>query len=291
MKFEFVRAERALYAVSLLCSVLGVARSGFYAWLARRPSAHRVRDAELAVEVVASHKRNRSVYGSPRVHADLAARGVRVGKKRVARLMRENGLQARPRRRFVATTDSRHDEPLAPNLLKRNFEVSAPNDTWVSDVTYVPTSEGWLYLAVVLDLFSRRVVGWATSAINDTDLTLSALSLAVARRKPRPGLMHHSDRGSTYASDAYRRALARHGIVASMSRLGDCWDNAVAESFFSTLKTELVGTKRYATRSAANELIRDYIESFYNPQRRHSHTDYLSPIEYELRAFSAGNAA
>lgn len=291
MKFEFIRVERALYTVSLLCRVLGVARSGFYAWLARGPSAHQTRDAELAVEVVASHKRSRGVYGSPRVHADLAARGVRVSKKRVARLMRERGLQARPRRRFVATTDSRHDAPPAPNLVARDFDASAPNETWVSDVSFVPTSEGWLYLAVVLDLFSRRIVGWATSATNDTELTLRALSLAVTRRKPPRGLVHHSDRGSTYAATAYQRALARHGIVPSMSRIGDCWDNAVAESFFSTLKTELVGSKRYASRAVAHELIRDYIESFYNPQRRHSHVGYLSPVEYELRSFSKGNAA
>jgi transposase InsO family protein len=291
VKFEFIRAERALFSVALLCAVLEVTRSGFYAWLSRGASIRRRRDAQLAVEVAATHKRNRGVYGSPRIHADLRARGVRVGKKRVARLMREQGLRARRTRRFVATTDSRHHAPIAPNLLARDFTARAPNERWVTDVTFIPTTDGMLYLAVVLDLFSRRVVGWATSASNDTELALAALGVAARARKPPVGLVHHSDRGSTYASDAYQRALANSGIVASMSRAGDCWDNAVAESFFATLKEELPGIDRCATRAAAAELVRDYIESFYNPTRRHSHNGYLSPIEFELKAFVAMVAA
>ena len=291
MKFEFIRVEKALYPVTVLCAVLEVARSGFYAWLSRAASARARSDSQLAVEVAATHKRSRGRYGSPRVHADLRARGVRVSKKRVARLMREIGLRARRTRRFVATTNSRHLEPVAPNVLARNFETDAPNEAWASDVTFIQTNEGWLFLAVVIDLFSRRVVGWATSAKNDTALTLAALTLAVRRRKPNAGLVHHSDRGSTYAADEYRRALASSGIIASMSRAGDCWDNAVVESFFSTLKHELVDTKPYATRAAATELLRDYIETFYNLARRHSYLEYVSPIEFELKSRSVATAA
>ncbi len=289
--FEFIEVEKATYSVVLLCSVLGVARSAYYAWRTRGPSARQRSDAQLAVEIAATHKRNRGVYGSPRIHADLRARGRYVSRKRVARIMREQRLRARPTRRFVATTNSRHHEPIAPNLLQRDFIATSPNTAWVADVTYLPTCDGFLYLAVILDLFSRRVVGWATSATNDADLTLAALDVALRLRKPERGLVHHSDRGSTYAAARYRRALARRGIVASMSRAGDCWDNAVAESFFSTLKSELVGLERYATRTATTELIRDYIESFYNPQRRHSHVGYVSPIEFELKSHGAATAA
>jgi putative transposase len=289
--FEFIEVERATFPLVVLCAVLGVARSAFYAWRKREPSARSRRDAQLAVEIAATHRRNRGVYGSPRIHAELRARGVRVSRKRVARLMREQRLRARPTRRFVATTNSRHREPVAANLVQRDFVAATPNTTWVADVTYLPTRDGWLYLAVILDLFSRRVVGWATSATNDTALTVAALDVAIRLRKPPPGLVHHSDRGSNYAAAPYRAALERRGIVASMSRAGDCWDNAVAESFFSTLKSELVGLERHATRAATAELIHDYIESFYNPQRRHSHVGYVSPIEFELKSLSAANMA
>lgn len=291
MIFEFIDAEKGIYPIVVLCAVLGVARSAYYAWRTRGASAHELRDAELATEIASSHARNRGVYGSPRIHADLRARGVHVSRKRVARLMRERSLRARDTRRFVATTNSRHSDPIAPNLVDRNFTASAPNETWVADVTFIATRDGWLYLAVLLDLFSRRVVGWATSATNDTTLTLTALHSAVRYRRPPRGLVHHSDRGANYTAAPYRRALATHGIVASMSRVGDCWDNAVAESFFSTLKHELVGLERHATREVANELIRDYIETFYNPQRRHSHVGYVSPIEFELRSLIAAPAA
>ena len=240
---------------------------------------------------MAIHRRSRRTYGSPRVHADLRAKGRRVGKKRVERLMRKNGLAAQRKRRFRRTTDSNHDGPIAPNVLERQFVQEAPNTVWVTDVTYIFTAEGWLYLAVMLDLFSRRVVGWATSDTNDRFLALDALYRSLRARRPQTGLVHHSDRGSPYASEDYRDALRDRGITASMSRTGDCWDNAVAESFFATLKGELVDHERYATRTAAVASIGDYIESFYNIERRHSHLGYVSPIEYELRSQSAALAA
>jgi len=214
-----------------------------------------------------------------------------VSKKRVARVMREKKLVARRKRSFRRTTDSNHDSPIAPNVLERNFDQEAPNKVWVTDVTYIATAEGWLYLAVMLDLFSRRVVGWATSDTNDRLLALDALDQALRARRPGAGLVHHSDRGSPYASEDYRKALRDGGITASMSRTGDCWDNAVAESFFATLKGELVDHERYATRAAAVASIGDYIERFYNTQRRHSHLGYVSPIEFELRSQTAAIAA
>ena len=291
MKYAFIVARTVAFPIALLCRVLGVSTSGFYAWLKRPEPEHTKVDARLAVEVAASHKRSRGRYGSPRVHADLRARGVHVGKKRVERLMREQGLAARRKRRFRKTTDSAHAQPIAPNVLERDFETSAPNEVWVTDVTYVWTDEGWLYLAAIIDLFARRVVGWAASDTNDTQLALTALAMATKRRKPARGLVHHSDRGSPYASDDYRRALTKLGIVASMSRKGDCWDNAVAESFFATLKVELVDDVDYATRAAGVASIGDYIELFYNRERRHSHIGYVSPVEYELRTEVASLAA
>jgi transposase InsO family protein len=216
---------------------------------------------------------------------------MRVGKKRVERLMRESGLEARRRRRFRCTTDSNHALPIAPNVLARRFDAKPPNAAWVTDVTYIPTEEGWLYLAVMLDLFSRRVVGWAASDTNDRALALEALARAARRRRPAAGLLHHSDRGSPYASEDYRRALGALGAVASMSRRGDCYDNAVAESFFATLKAELVDGERYATRAAATASIGEYIERFYNAERKHSYLAYTSPVEFELRAQVAAFAA
>jgi putative transposase len=243
------------------------------------------------VEIVAAHRRSRGTYGSPRVHAELRARGLCVGKKRVERLMREQGLEARRKRRFRRTTDSNHTLPIAPNVLARQFETNAPNEAWVTDVTYIPTGEGWLYLAAILDLFSRRVVGFAMSEQNDRALALEALQRALRARRPAAGLLHHSDRGSPYASEGYRSALREGGIVPSMSRTGDCWDNAVAESFFATLKAELVDAMRYPTRDAAMASIGDYLKRFYNHARRHSHLGYLSPVEFELRAQVAAFAA
>jgi putative transposase len=287
VKFAFIEAEKAVWPVEVQCDVLGVSRSGYYAWKAR-PDAPRVKaDAELVVEIKAASKVGRGNYGSPRVHRELRAKGRRVGKKRVERLMRQEGIVARKKRRFRRTTDSNHPHPIAPNVLERNFHVELPNTAWVTDVTYVWTNEGWLYLAAILDLFSRRVVGWAASANNDRALAFSALDRAIAARQPDPGLIHHSDRGSVYASIDYGAALSTVGAVKSMSRKGDCWDNAVAESFFATIKGEMLDHADYATRTAAIEAIADYIDGFYNPCRRHSAIDYLSPIEFELKFINA----
>jgi putative transposase len=291
VRFVFIAAEKALYPIRLLCEVLDVTRSGYYAWVDRPVSPKKIADARLLVEIKAALVRGRGAYGSPRVHRELRAHGIRVGKKRIERLMRENGLEARQKRRFVHTTDSRHEHPIAPNVLDREFNVDQANQAWVGDVTYIPTAQGWLYLAVLLDLFSRRIVGWATSAINDRDLALSALNQALRARRPRPGLVHHTDRGSPYASDDYRRVLAAHAITASMSRTGDCYDNAVAESFFATLKAEHVDHEDFATHELGTASIGDYIEAFYNCARRHSHVGYVSPIEFELRSQTKAIAA
>ena len=291
MKFAFIAASEVAFPVSTMCRVLGVTRSGFYAW-AKRPKPERAkRDAQLAATVAAVHQRSRRTYGSPRVHRELKARGVRVGKKRIERLMRENGIQGRRKRRYTRTTDSKHGGPIAPNLLARKFCVSAPNRAWVTDVTAIATGEGWLYLAPMLDLHSRRVVGWSASETNDTTLALDALRKALRARRPPPGLLHHTDRGSPYASDDYRAELRLHGVRRSMSRKGDCWDNAVAESFFGTLRAELVDHEQYRTHEAARHSISDYIETFYNIERRHSFLDYLNPIEFELRSATARVAA
>jgi transposase InsO family protein len=285
VKFAFILAQKALYPITLLCTVLSVSTSGFYAWRTRprTPSARARADEQLGVEIAAVHARSRRTYGSPRVFASLRAQGQRVGKKRVERLMRQRGLRGERKRPFRTTTDSRHADPIAPNRLARDFTATAPNRVWVTDVTAVRTREGWLFVAAMVDLFARRVVGWAMSETNDTALALAALERAVRARKPPPGLVHHSDRGSPYASGQYRAALAAHGMVASMSRKGDCWDNAVAESFFSTLKAELTERTNYATREEARRSIGEYIDGFYNVERRHSFNGYLNPTEYELR--------
>ena len=290
--FELVDAEKAKYPIQVLCDALELSRSGYYAWKTRAPSPRDKSDEKLAVEIAAAHAKSKRRYGSPRVHRALRNKGIHVGQKRVARLMRENGIVARQKRRFRRTTDSNHPNPIAPNVVARDFAPGAPNMVWAGDVTYVATAEGWAYLAVLLDLCSRRVVGWAISATNDTALALRALERAVRTRRFVPiGLVHHTDRGSPYASDDYRRALASHAMIASMSRKGDCWDNAVAESFFATLRVELVDDERYATRHAAETSIGDYIERFYNVERLHSHLDYVSPIEFELKARVAAIAA
>jgi transposase InsO family protein len=244
-------------------------------------------DRRLAVEIAAIHAESRRCYGSPRVHAELRARGHRTSRKRVGRLMRARGLAARRRRPFRVTTDSTHTRPVAPNLLARRFTPGTPQRGWVTDITFIATGEGWLYLAVILDLFSRRVLGWALSERLTSPLPLEALRMALARRRPSPGLLHHSDRGTQYVSTAYQGLLARHGIVISMSRRGNCWDNAVAESFFATLKVELVHGATWATREQARRAIAEYIELFYNPQRRHSSLGYRSPMTFERQVTQA----
>ena len=283
MRFQFIATEKAAFPIRLLCRTLQVSRAGFYAWPGRAPSARARADQRLGIEIATIHAETRRRYGSPRVRAELVKRGRRTSRKRVARLMRIRGLAGRRRRRFRVTTQSRHPFPIAANLLARQFERSAPDQAWLTDITYIPTGEGWLYLAVILDLCSRFVVGWAMNERITDDLTLDALGMALARRRPPAGLLHHSDRGSQYASGEYQRVLAHHGIVCSMSRRGDCWDNAVAESFFATLKVELVHDAAWATRAVARPELFEYLEVFYNGQRRHSALDYLSPREFEQR--------
>ena len=261
MKFAFIDTEKVQWPVLVLCAVLGVSRAGYYAWKRRGPSAHAMADERLGDEVRAAHERSRRTYGSPRVHHVLKTRGLRVGKKRIERLMRERGIVAKRRRRFRKTTDSKHQHPVAPNTLNRQFDVAQPNQAWVTDVTYVWTAEGWLYLGVMLDLCSRRVVGWAASETNDRELALDVLARASASRRPPAGLLHHSDRGSPYASEDYRKALRRQGAEASMSRRGDCWDNAVAESFFATIKGELIDHEFYSSHAVAIASIGEYIDS------------------------------
>lgn len=275
------------HKVARLCRALSVSKSGYYAWRGREPSRRSARDGELLLQIKEAHADSRRTYGSPRVHAELRARGTRCSRKRVARLMRSAGLSARRPRRAVRTTDSRHSLPVAANLLGRDFTAAAPDLRWAADITYVPTAEGWLYLAVILDLFSRRVVGHACAPTLATTLVVEAWALACGRRRPGAGLLHHSDRGSQYAGGEYQARLAEVGAQASMSRRGDCYDNAAVESFFGTLKTELIHGRRYATRAEARSDIFEYVEVFYNRQRRHSALGYLSPAEYEARHAAA----
>lgn len=286
MKYACVARHRSEYPVRLMCRVLDVAPSGFYAWRTRTaPCARAIADERLMLNVRVAHERSDGTYGAPRVHRELRDAGLRVGKKRVARLMRQDGLVGRPRpRRGVATTDSTHEDPVAPNRLDRQFDVEGVrelNRVWVSDITYIPTRQGWLYLAIVLDLASRRCVGWALRTTLETELALSALQMALVTRAPAPGLLHHSDRGSQYACGDYQALLAAHGVVPSMSRKGDCWDNAVAESFFATLERELIAPNDWHTRDEARRAIFRYIETWYNRERRHSTLGYVSPSRYE----------
>lgn len=288
MKYAMIDAEKASYPVLALCSALDVSPSGYYAWRSRPVSARQRSDEALSSRIVEIHSKSRGTYGGPRIHAELQSQGETVSRHRVARLMRAEGLVVRRKRRFVPkTTDSNHALPVAPNLLDRNFHQAAPDQAWVGDITYVRTGEGWLYLATLLDLHSRRVVGWAMSETIDRHLVLDALKMAVVNRRPSSGLIHHTDRGSQYASGDYRKALKKLGMKASMSRKGNCWDNAVAESFFSTLKTELSGS--FETRADARTGIFEYVEVFYNRQRRHSSIGYLSPAEFEERATSGSS--
>ena len=288
MRFAFIRGHAEQFAIVTMCRVLAVSTAGYYAWTKRAPSARAEADAVLTATIDDVFRRKRKRYGSPRIHAELAAQGQHHGAKRVARLMRAAGLRAKARRAFRTTTDSAHTLPIAPNVLDRQFAVAEAresrwpfDDAWVADITYLPTREGWLYLAVILTLSSRRVIGWAMQHTIDARLTETALRMALRTHPPAPGLVHHSDRGSQYAAHGYQALLAAHGITGSMSRRGDCWDNAVVESFFATLKRELVDGADWATRDEARTAVFEFIEVWYNRERRHSSLGYLSPVEYE----------
>lgn len=279
MRFRFIQAEKANFSIAAMCRVLEVTRSGYYAWSKRIESARWLRDRKLLLPIRASFYESRRTYGSPRVHRDLLANGEHVGRKRVARLMREEGLVSRRKKRFRRTTDSNHQHPIARNVLDRRFAPGGSETWWVGDITYIWTLEGWLYLATLLELTTRRVVGWAMSSRIDQGLVLSAFEMAVARAGRLPH-GHHTDRGSQYASNAYRKRLADLGIECSMSRRGNCWDNAVPESFFSTIKGEWLDHHRFLTRAEARTAAFDFIEVFYNRRRRHSSLGYVSPEEY-----------
>jgi putative transposase len=283
MRFPFIAAEKARHTVTILCRCLQVTRSGFYTWARRGPSARTQRDGQLRVKVRAFFAASGDRYGSPRVWKDLVEDGEAVSRKRVVRLMQADGLVGRVRKRFKGTTMSDHDDPIAANLLNRQFVAAAPNQRWVSDTTeFVIGDSQKLYLAAVLDLYSRFLVGWAVSAVNDRRLTIKALEAALARRCPDAGLMHHSDRGCTYTAEDYQAVLKARGIVCSMSRRGDCYDNAVMESFFSTVKAELAD--RFPSYGEAKMALFDYIEVFYNQRRRHSTLGQISPAIFERRA-------
>ena len=279
--YRFIVAHQANYPTAMLCRVIGVARAGYYAWLRRGVSARQQVDQRLTEQISAIHQQSRQTYGSPRVHAALRQAGVRCGRKRVTRLMRQAGLTGCRARRRTRTTRSDPAHTPAPNLVERRFTVPQLDRLWVGDITYIPTWEGWLYLAVILDACSRRVVGWAMADHLGGDLTQAALTMALARRRPGTDLIQHTDRGSQYTAAAYRALLGAHGVTASMSRTGDCYDNALAESFFATLKTELIDRQPWPTHRAARQAIFEWIEGFYNRQRLHSALGYQSPSVFE----------
>jgi transposase InsO family protein len=282
MKFRIIDREKQWHGVDALCSALGVTRGGYWAWVKRRPSARKLGDSLLLADVRRLYADGRKVYGSPRIHEALGKEGVRCGRKRVERLMKENGIRAKQGRKYKpVVTDSVHQLPIAPNVLNRVFERQRPDEAWVADTTYIWTEEGWLYLAVVLDLFSRRVVGWAMGDRNNSGLPLRALHMAAQRRRPPRGLIHHSDRGSTYASAEYQAALRQYGMICSMSRKGNCWDNAPMESWFHTLKVEAVQDQVFATRRDAMATVFEYMEVFYNRKRICSAIGGFTPMEYE----------
>ncbi len=281
MKYAWIDGQRRAYPLPAMCATLSVSMSGYQAWKrGGTPHRKRLTDAQMLVLIRAIHAEFKGAYGSPRMTEEIRGRGFPASKERVERLMKENNIRARHKRRFKATTDSKHSLPIAPNLLDRNFTPSAPNQVWTADLTYIWTAEGWLYLAVVLDLFNREVVGWSLKPRMTADIVIDALIMAWFRRKPAPGLIHHSDRGSQYASGAFQARLKEYGMVCSMSRKGNCWDNAPTESFFNSYKNERVHGTRYETRAEAIADAFDYIEPFYNRRRRHSTLGYASPQQF-----------
>jgi len=286
MRYQFIQDHQNEFPVQRMCKVLDVSASGYYAWQTRPTSQRAQANEKLLAKIRAVHSQSRKTYGSPRVHAELAVDGVKVGKNRVARLMRAANLCDQRKRKQPRTTNSQHSHPVAPNHLNRNFHATQPNEKWLADITYIPTAEGWLYLAVVLDLFSRKIVGWAFSASLQSTLVEQAFRMAVHSRPALRGLLHHSDRGSQYAGDTYQQLLSDRQILVSMSRTGNCYDNAPMESFFSTLKCEHVHFQSYQTRQQAKTDIFAYIVGFYNRQRRHSSLGYVSPDEFERRYYT-----
>jgi putative transposase len=284
MRFAFIDAEKASYPVTRMCRVLGVSQSGYFAWKDRPACARQRQDLVYLAHIRTAFALSNGTYGSPRMHRDLVDEGHEIGRHRTARLMRENRLVARQKRRFKRTTDSEHAWPVAPNLVAQDFTAEAPDRKWGADISYIWTAEGWLYLAVVLDLFSRRVVGWATSDRLKRALAIEALQRAIATRNPSPGLVHHSDRGSQYCSVDYQALLRKHGVLISMSGRGNCYDNSMVETFFKTIKSELIRPVAWQTRAQAENAVARYIDGFYNPVRRHSSLGFQSPIAFERKA-------
>ena len=287
MKYWFMDQHRSCHGVQKMCQVIGASRSGYYRWRKQPQSKRQKENEKILMEIKESHKNSRRAYGSPRVTEDLQTKGIKCGKNRVARIMKVHGIVGKAAKKFKATTDSKHNLPVAENLLKQNFVAQKPNTVWVSDITYIWTLEGWLYLAVILDLYSRQVVGWAMSDRLTSDFVIKALYQAIGRRNPGLCCIFHSDRGVQYASADFRDVLNSHVFIQSMSRKGNCYDNAVAESFFHTLKIEHVYDYPYETRAEATQSIFEYIEMFYNRQRRHSALGYRSPVSFELEAMAA----
>lgn len=281
MILAYIHAEKATFPVAAMCRLFGVTRQGYYAFAKRPPSARAVKEAELRERIRAIHAASKGRYGSPRVRRDLRNADTRVSKRRIELAMREMGLFGRRKRPFRVTTAANSKHPVEPNVLNRDFKATRPNQRWVTDITYIWTAEGWMYLAAILDLYSRAVVGWALDTTLSTKLPLTALDMAVRRRNPSAGLVHHSDRGCQYTSAEYRRELGKLGVTVSMSRKGNCWDNAVAESFFATLKTELIYEQEWSSRSELRSAVFEYIEIFYNRKRLHSSLDYKTPAQIE----------
>jgi putative transposase len=281
MRFAFIDREKAAHSVARLCRVLKVSPSGYYAWRRRGPSARTQRDAQLSEAIIARHRRSRGTYGALRIHADLRASGIRCGRKRVARLMRAAQLVGVHRRRSLVTTRRAPEAPTAPDRVQRRFTTPAPNRLWTADITAIPTQQDWLYLAVVLDVYSRRIAGWAMAEHLQTPLVLQALEMAVQTRRPAPGLIHHSDHGSQYTSLRYGTRCAQAGILPSLGTVGDCYDNAITESFFASLECELLARQTFASPAHARLAVFDYIAAFYNTQRRHSALGYLAPSAFE----------
>jgi putative transposase len=281
VKYAFIRSNREHFKISRMCDVLGVSTSGYYDWRDRPESARSQENRRLTSKIRQFHQASRKTYGSPRIHRDLLACGEAVSVNRVARLMQRGGIQSKMARRFVITTDSKNTLQPAPDRLRRDFKPAQANQSWVSDTTFIATRQGWLYLAIVLELYSRQVIGWAMGNQNNAQLVQDALVMAIGRRGRARDVIVHSDQGSTYASGAYQKLLGAHELICSMSRKGECLDNAVAESFFGTLKTELVDDADYRTRREAKHSLFEYIEVFYNRRRRHSYLGYISPVEFE----------